>query len=94
METQIIAEIEKALAYLDEINLRGDQILERNRLDLISQTLENLLTDLDAQGFLVLKPLTCEGFKTQKPLEDCQPVLCSLATTLNFIALGGAYVSV
>lgn len=48
METQIIVEIEKALAYLDEINLRGDQILERNRLDLISQTLENLLTDLDA----------------------------------------------
>jgi|GEM_PF-5698708 hypothetical protein len=48
METQIITEIEKALAYLDEINLRGDQILERNRLDLISQTLENLLTDLDA----------------------------------------------
>lgn len=32
----------------DEINLRGDQILERNRLDLISQTLENLLTGLDA----------------------------------------------
>ena len=48
MEAQIITEIEKALAYLDEINLRGDQILERNRLDLISQTLENLLTDLNA----------------------------------------------
>lgn len=32
----------------DKINLRGDQILERNRLDLISQTLENLLTGLDA----------------------------------------------
>ena len=48
METKIVTEIEKALAYLDEINLRGNQILERNRIDLISQTLENLLTDLDA----------------------------------------------